>query len=141
MTHTSTGWAIQVMAAAGMWACGGSGDGEDAGTQDATQDQVEDDTAADPPAEAHADVADVPADEVDVADAAHDETDGPGPGIWRPAPHTSWQWQLTDYPVDTSVDLQMYDVALFETPVLTIETLHAAGRVVICYSRISRMGC
>lgn len=61
-------------------------------------------------------------------------TDGGDPGktVWRPAPGTSWQWQLSGT-LDTSFDVVMYDIDLFETPAATIADLHAAGRVVICY--------
>lgn len=52
--------------------------------------------------------------------------------IWQPQPGTSWQWQLSGT-VDTSVDVDMYDIDLVDTPVSTIEDLHAAGRTVICY--------
>ena len=45
---------------------------------------------------------------------------------------TSWQWQLVG-DVDTDVDVQMYDVDLYEAPQSVIDDLHAAGRVVICY--------
>jgi hypothetical protein len=51
---------------------------------------------------------------------------------WHPSPGTTWQWQLTGV-IDTSFDVQMYDVDLFETPASTTAALHAAGRVVICY--------
>lgn len=73
--------------------------------------------------------------------------------LWKPAPGTSWQWQITET-VDTSLDVVMYDVDLFdavptprsyqvpgfgtvmvpagENPGI-IDTLHAQGRVVICY--------
>lgn len=60
---------------------------------------------------------------------------GPDAGtkaIWRPAPETSWQWQLSGT-LDTSIDVAMYDLDLFETPQATIDALHAAGRIVICY--------
>jgi Glycoside-hydrolase family GH114 len=53
-------------------------------------------------------------------------------GVWKPAPGTSWQWQLTGT-IDTSVDVAMYDIDLFEAPQSVIDQLHAAGRVVICY--------
>ena len=56
----------------------------------------------------------------------------PGADVWRPAPGTSWQWQLQGT-IDTTIDAQMYDIDLFETPVSVIDELHAAGRVVICY--------
>jgi hypothetical protein len=51
---------------------------------------------------------------------------------WKPAPQTTWQWQLTGT-IDTSVDVQMYDIDLFDTSAATISTLHSQGRVVICY--------
>jgi hypothetical protein len=35
--------------------------------------------------------------------------------------------------VDTTYDVQMYDVDLFETPQETIDVLHGDGRIVICY--------
>jgi hypothetical protein len=55
-----------------------------------------------------------------------------GTGIWHPPPGTTWQWQLTGT-IDTSVDAEMYDIDLFDTPQGTIDALHAAGRIVICY--------
>ena len=54
------------------------------------------------------------------------------PAIWRPAPGTSWQWQLSGR-IDTSRDVAMYDVDLFDTPPTTVDRLHAEGRVVVCY--------
>jgi len=51
---------------------------------------------------------------------------------WAPSPETTWQWQLTGT-IDQSVDVQMYDVDLYDTPQSTIDALHAKGRVVICY--------
>jgi hypothetical protein len=58
---------------------------------------------------------------------------GGGSGAsWSPAPGTSWQWQLTGN-IDTSVDVAMYDIDLFEAPDATIAELKAAGRSVVCY--------
>jgi hypothetical protein len=58
---------------------------------------------------------------------------GPDAGsVWAAKPGTSWQWQLTGT-IDTSLEVQMYDVDLFETPQATIDGLHAKGRTVICY--------
>jgi endo-alpha-1,4-polygalactosaminidase (GH114 family) len=51
---------------------------------------------------------------------------------WSPGPRTSWQWQLTGA-VDTSIDVQMYDVDLFDLAPATVEALHGQRRVVICY--------
>lgn len=51
---------------------------------------------------------------------------------WAPAPQTTYQWQLTGT-IDQSINVQMYDIDLFDTPASTITALHAKGRVVICY--------
>jgi hypothetical protein len=56
-------------------------------------------------------------------------TGGPA---FHPAAGASWQVQLTGT-LDTSVDASLYDVDAFDTPVATIDALHAAGRRVICY--------
>jgi hypothetical protein len=52
---------------------------------------------------------------------------------WRPAKGLSWQWQLDGEPIDVSVDAEVFDVDLFETPAATVRTLHERGRKVICY--------
>jgi hypothetical protein len=57
----------------------------------------------------------------------------PAPGSWwRPKPGTSWQWQLTGK-LDTSFDVDAYDIDLFNTSKATIDSLHGQGRKVICY--------
>lgn len=56
----------------------------------------------------------------------------PAGGAWTPPPGTSWQWQLTGS-VDTSLAVDVYDIDLFDVPQAKIDTLHAAGRTVICY--------
>ncbi len=61
-----------------------------------------------------------------VADAAA------APGIWHPAPRTRWQWQISGA-LDTSINVAMYDVDLFDVPDAVVTTLHGQGRVVICY--------
>ncbi len=67
----------------------------------------------------------------DPSDGA-DET-GAGQGEpWQPAVGTTWQWQLTGE-IDTSLDVQVYDIDLFDAPQATIDALHADGRIVICY--------
>ncbi len=52
--------------------------------------------------------------------------------VWQPAPGTSWQWQLTG-DIDTSFDVAMYDIDLFDAPQAVIDELHGNGRIVICY--------
>lgn len=63
-----------------------------------------------------------------------DEIDNPGNNgpVWQPSPGTSWQWQIKGT-IDTSFDVDMYDIDLFDTPQSTIDALHAQGRIVICY--------
>jgi hypothetical protein len=58
-------------------------------------------------------------------------TGGTG-GAWDPTPGMTWQWQL-EGTIDQTVDAQMYDVDLFDTPAQTVASLHAAGRRVVCY--------
>jgi hypothetical protein len=60
------------------------------------------------------------------------EKSGVASTIWQPTPGTSWQWQLSGE-IDTSFDVVMYDIDLFDTPQAVINTLHDDGRVVICY--------
>ncbi len=52
--------------------------------------------------------------------------------VWQPIPGTTWQWQLSGT-IDTSFDVTMYDLDLFDTPQSVIDLLHADGRIVICY--------
>lgn len=52
--------------------------------------------------------------------------------IWQPTPGTSWQWQLTGQ-IDTSIDVQMYDIDLFDVSKDVVNRLHSQGRTVICY--------
>jgi hypothetical protein len=60
-------------------------------------------------------------------------TPTPTPGtIWRPAPGTTWQWQLSGT-INTSYAVSMYDVDLFDAPQSKIDELRNAGRKVICY--------
>jgi hypothetical protein len=52
--------------------------------------------------------------------------------IWRPTPGTSWQWQLQGT-IDTSFDVTMYDIDLFDVKQYVIDELHVADRIVMCY--------
>ena len=67
-----------------------------------------------------------------VGDVTADRAGEPAGAWWRPAPGTSWQWQLSG-DLDLSYDVDMYDIDLFDTPAETIAALQADGRVVICY--------
>ena len=54
-------------------------------------------------------------------------------GVWVRAPKTTWQWQLNGLPIDQSVDVEMYDIDLFDNDAATVAALHAEGRKVVCY--------
>ena len=54
-------------------------------------------------------------------------------GSWyRPPADVTWQWQLTGE-VDTSHDVELNDVDLFETPDAVFAALHGRGAKVLCY--------
>lgn len=53
---------------------------------------------------------------------------------WTPLPGSTFQIQLADYPPDnTEIDVEIYELDLFETPLNTINYLHNNGNKVICY--------
>jgi hypothetical protein len=52
--------------------------------------------------------------------------------VFQPAPGATWQVQLTGA-LDSSLDVSIYDVDLFDTTQAQLDALHAAGRRVICY--------
>jgi len=52
--------------------------------------------------------------------------------VWRPAPGTSWQWQLSGT-IDETLDVAMYDIDLFDAPKAVIDRLHARRIKVVCY--------
>jgi len=56
----------------------------------------------------------------------------PVAAIWRPAPGTSWQWQLSG-PLDPSVEAAVYDIDLFDVEADVVTDLHTQGRRAICY--------
>jgi hypothetical protein len=51
---------------------------------------------------------------------------------WKPERSTTWQWQLSGR-INTSYDVQVYDIDLFDTKAGTFAQLEAAGRKVVCY--------
>ncbi len=54
-------------------------------------------------------------------------------GDWyRPGLMTTWQWQLQGV-VNTSYDVEIYDLDLFDTSTQVIANLHASGKRVVCY--------
>ncbi len=54
-------------------------------------------------------------------------------GNWyKPDTNTSWQWQLTGN-INTSYDVEVYDIDLFDSNETLIQSLKADGKKVICY--------
>ena len=51
---------------------------------------------------------------------------------WTPHVSDTWQWQLTGT-IDTSYNVSVYDIDLFDAPDAVIASLHAQGRHVVCY--------
>lgn len=78
-------------------------------------------------------VADADTESSDAPTQQDDAVTGAAPtGVWAPKPGTTWQWQLTGT-IDTSLNVAMYDIDLFDAPQAKIDALHAAGKKVICY--------
>ena len=55
---------------------------------------------------------------------------------WRPHVGLSWQWQLSEPPVDTSVDADVFDIDIFDNDASVVADLHAKGRKVIGYINV-----
>lgn len=54
------------------------------------------------------------------------------PTWWRPSTGLTWQWQIGDNDIDTSIEAEVYDIDLYVDQAI-IDELHAKGRKVICY--------
>jgi endo-alpha-1,4-polygalactosaminidase (GH114 family) len=55
---------------------------------------------------------------------------------WHPGAGLSWQWQLSEPPVDTSIDADVYDIDIFDNDASVVADLHAKGRKVIGYINV-----
>ncbi len=51
---------------------------------------------------------------------------------WHPTPGLSWQWQIGDDVIDTSIQTDVLDIDLYVDQA-TVRTLQALGRRLICY--------
>ncbi|MBK6645508.1 MAG: endo alpha-1,4 polygalactosaminidase [Anaerolineales bacterium] len=51
---------------------------------------------------------------------------------WHPTAGLTWQWQIGDLDIDTSIEADVYDIDLYVDQAI-IDELHAKGRKVICY--------
>lgn len=54
------------------------------------------------------------------------------PKRWKPPKKSAWQWQLSGK-LNTSVNVPIYDVDLFNTTTAQIKYLHSKKRKVVCY--------
>lgn len=52
---------------------------------------------------------------------------------WHPAPGLTWQWQLSEPPVDMRVEAQAYDIDIFDNAATIVDELHHQGRKAIGY--------
>ena len=69
----------------------------------------------------------------DIWQPTEDDSRQPTPAdVWHPSPGTSWQWQLKGK-LNTTYDVDMYDIDLFDNSKADIAALQAKGRTVICY--------
>jgi hypothetical protein len=65
--------------------------------------------------------------------AATPSPTGAAPQRWRPRPGTTWQWQLAGDEIDTSFDVDVYDLDAFDTAAEIVASLHLEGRRAVCY--------
>ena len=56
----------------------------------------------------------------------------PCDGCWTPAPVTDWQIQFNGE-IDTSLEVDMFEVDMFDTSAATVEEFHQQGTMVVCY--------
>jgi hypothetical protein len=66
------------------------------------------------------------------SDAVRAAKVGSSAGWWQPAPGLRWQIQYTGT-LNTSLNVDVYNLDLFDTSAATISTLRAKGKRVICY--------
>lgn len=59
----------------------------------------------------------------------------PASSIWRPAPGSSFEWQLSGE-LDLNISADVYDLDYETTTAEQVAALHAAGRRVICYVNV-----
>lgn len=75
---------------------------------------------------------DAPAPEPDSTNTEIPLPDASSNSWWHPAPGLTWQWQIGDLDIDTSIEADVYDIDLYVEQSI-IDDLHAKDRKVICY--------
>jgi len=63
----------------------------------------------------------------------YNATDDTNSTYWKPTSGVSWQIELLYAFNDTSLDVEVFDIDLFDNTASTISALHHMGRKVICY--------
>ena len=54
---------------------------------------------------------------------------------WHPVPGLTWQWQIGNLAIDTSIEADVYDIDLYVDQSI-IDELHAKGHKLICYMSV-----
>jgi endo-alpha-1,4-polygalactosaminidase (GH114 family) len=62
-------------------------------------------------------------------------TPGPASSWWHPTVGLTWQWQIGNNNIDTSIEADVYDIDLYVNQSI-IDELHAKGRKVIGYMSV-----
>jgi hypothetical protein len=57
------------------------------------------------------------------------------PDWWHPTAGLTWQWQIGNNDIDTSIEADVYDIDLYVDQSI-IDELHAKGRKAICYMSV-----
>lgn len=61
-----------------------------------------------------------------------ENSSSPAATWWRPTAGLTWQWQIGNNEIDTTIEADVYDVDLYVDQAI-LDELHARGRKVICY--------
>lgn len=107
------------VAAIGLAGCGGGGSSSVSGTSSAAAGSTVGSSAASPTT-------------ANPSLSGSSATQASSATHWVPVQSDTWQWQLTGT-IDTSYQVGVYDIDLFEAPQSTIDNLKAMGRKVVCY--------
>lgn len=59
----------------------------------------------------------------------------PATNWWQPTAGLTWQWQIVNMDIDTSIEADVYDIDLYVDQAI-VDELHAKGRKVICYMSV-----
>jgi endo-alpha-1,4-polygalactosaminidase (GH114 family) len=72
-------------------------------------------------------------DDAGTSQPAADAAVSTGSGLWKPAPSTTWQWDLGGKLSQFNVAADVFDIDGFENGAAEVAKLHSLGKKVICY--------